>query len=845
VPVDPVWWSRPADELAASLGSRPAGLTPAEAGVRLRETGPNLIEAEAGHDAAALLLRQFASPLVLILVVAALLSLAMRDWVEASIILAIVGGSALLGFAQEYRASTAVAQLRQRIAIRVRARRGGALLDIPLRDVVPGDIVLLSAGNLVPADGVVIEARDFLVSEASLTGESFPVEKAPGTAPPEATLAQRTNAVFLGTSVRSGSATVLVARTGRDTAYGAVADRLRLAPPETEFAHGVRQFGLLLVRVMVVMVIFVMAMNHLLGRPAIDSLLFALALAVGLSPELLPAIMSVTLARGARAMAREGVIVRRLEAIEDLGGMDILCTDKTGTLTTGTATLVATPGTDGSPSARVRRLAVLNAAHETGIENPLDAAILAAEPGHASLAAGYPKIDEIPYDFLRKRLTIVVGEPEGGCLLITKGAFASVLGACGTIRRGDEAFSLDDESRGALEAVQRAMGEAGDRVLALASRTVERRERYGHEDEQGLVFEGFLRFRDPAKPGASRTLAALAARGIRTKVITGDNRHVAAHFAAEVGLDPSTMLTGPEIASMRDEALWARAPRTDVFAEVDPQQKERIVRALQRGGHAVGYLGDGINDAPALHAADVGISVDGAVDVARQSADVILLRSDLDILRRGVEEGRRAFANTLKYIRITTSANFGNMASMALATPLLPFLPLAAKQILLNNFLSDLPSMAISTDRVDAGEVAAPQHWDVGETRRFMVVFGLLSSVFDLATFALLLGPFGAQEAVFQTAWFVLSLVTELAVVLVLRTRASALASRAAPVVLVATLAVAVLAFALPWIGPLARLFGFVPLPPSLLVTMVALVATYLVANEVAKRIFFRRKAAT
>ncbi len=839
------WWSRRADELAAALGSGPGGLEAAFARDRLRENGPNEFEEESGKGAAALLARQFASPLVLILVVGALLSLALRDWIEAAIILAIVAGSALLGFAQEYRASTAVAQLRRRIAIRVRVRRDGAVREIASREVVPGDVVLLSAGNLVPADGVLLEARDFLVSEASLTGESFPVEKSPGTSPADAPLARRTNAVFLGTSVRSGSAALLVVRTGRDTVYGAVAGRLQLSPPETEFTRGVRQFGYLLLRVMVVMVIFVMAVNHLLGRPAVDSLLFAMALAVGLSPELLPAILSVTLARGARAMAREGVIVRRLEAIEDLGGMDILCTDKTGTLTTGTATLQGALGVDGAPSERTRRLAVLNAAHETGIDNPLDAAILAAAPDHASLAASFPKVDEIPYDFLRKRLTVVVAEPDGGCRLVTKGAFANVLAVCDRVRRGEREEALDDAARAGLEAAFRAMGEAGDRVLAVASRAVARRERYGRDDEQGLVLEGFLRFRDPAKPGAAKTLAALAGRGIRTKVITGDNRHVAAHFAGEVGLDPSTILCGPEIDAMRDESLWIRSRKTDVFAEVDPQQKERIVRALQHGGHAVGYLGDGINDAPALHAADVGISVDGAVDVARQSADVILLRTDLDVLRRGVEEGRRAFANTLKYIRITTSANFGNMVSMAVATPLLPFLPLAAKQILLNNFLSDLPSVAISTDRVDAAEVAGAQRWDVAGMRRFMIVFGLLSSVFDLATFALLLGPFGADEPLFQTAWFVVSLVTELAIVLVLRTRGSAFASRAAPVVLGSTLAVTLLAFALPWVGPVASLFGFVPLPAGLAATMVALVAAYLAVNEIAKRRFYRPTAAT
>ncbi len=834
------WWSREAADVLKSLESGAEGLSPRLARARHRDFEGRAFEAGTGQGARALLARQFGSPLVLILVLGATVSLLLRDWVEAAIILAIVIGSAMLGFVQEWRASKAVEALRRRIAIRALVRRGGETRPIPAAEIVPGDIVLLRAGNLVPADCLVLEARDFLVSEATLTGESYPVEKSPGPSPAGAPLAARHNAVFLGTSVRSGTATVLVVRIGRDTEYGAVASRLAAAAPETEFARGVRHFGYLLLRVMVVMVVFVMVVNQALGRPAIDSLLFAMALAVGISPELLPAVVGVTLARGARAMAKTGVIVRRLEAIEDLGGIEVLCTDKTGTLTTGTTALEAALDSGENASARVRELAVVNAAHETGIENPLDAALIAAAPEHAALAQARPKIDEIPYDFLRKRLTVVVAEADGSCLVITKGAFDSVLAVCASVRAGERIEPLDEPARGRLEASARRFGEAGLRTLALATRTIDRRERYGREDEQGLVFEGFLRFSDPPKPDAARTLRDLASRGIRTCVVTGDNRHVAAHFATEVGLDPSRLITGPEMSAMRDEQLWHRAPQTDVFAEIDPQQKERIVRALQHGGHAVGYLGDGINDAPALHAADVGISVDGAVDVARQSADVILLKPDLDALRRGVEEGRRAFANTLKYIRITTSANFGNMASMALATPLLPFLPLVAKQILLNNFLSDLPSMAISTDRVDDFEVVRAQRWDLAQMQRFMIVFGLLSSVFDLATFWLLVGAFEAGETTFQTAWFVVSLVTELGVMLVLRTRGPSLASRVSPLVLGSTVAVTVLAFLLPWMGPLARVFGFVPLPGSLVATLVGLLLAYLVANEIAKRAFFR-----
>jgi Mg2+-importing ATPase len=835
------WWGVAIEDLLARLGCGAGGLASEEAGARLRAVGPNQVTEERSLRWERLLLSQFASPLVLILVFAALVSLVLHDWVEAGIILAIVAGSALFGFAQEFRASRAVAELQGRIALKVRARRDGEVRAFPARDLVPGDVVLLAAGNLVPADGRVLDARDFLVSEAALTGESFPVEKQPGTLAADAPMAARTNSVFLGTSVRSGTATMLVVRTGRATALGEIAARLASRAPETEFARGIRHFGYLLVRVMVVMVVFVMAMNQWLGRPVLDSLLFAVALAVGLSPELLPAIMSVTLSRGARHMATRGVIVRRLESIENLGSMDILCTDKTGTLTEGVVTLDAALDAQGGDSAEVARLAHLNAAFETGIENPLDAAIVAAGRRRGLDTAGWRKIDEIPYDFIRRRLTIVV-EPErdhGEHLLITKGAFEEVLAVCATVERDGAALPLDEAARADLERRYRDMGETGYRVIALARRRIEARDRYGREDERDLVFTGFLRFADPPKADAQDTIRDLAALGVRIKIITGDNRFVAAHMAGVIGLDHGTMLTGEQIAAMRDESLWRLAEDAALFVEVDPQQKERIVRALQHGGHAVGYLGDGINDAPALHAADVGISVEGAVDVARESADIILLRHDLDVLRRGIEDGRHTFANTLKYIQITTSANFGNMVSMALATPLLPFLPLAAKQILLNNFLSDLPSVAISTDRVDRERIVSSQRWDVAELRRFMIVFGLLSTVFDLLTFFLLLRVFATDEATFQTVWFVVSLLTELAVVFVLRTRGPAFASRPSALLAVTSVLVAAAALASPYLGSFSKAFGFVPLPAGLFSTSVLVVAAYIVATEIAKRRFY------
>lgn len=838
------WWSRGAVALAAELGSGPGGLSADEAAKRLAENGPNAVEETKRLGALRLFLRQFESPLVLILAFAAVVSLALRQWIDAAIILAIVLGSALLGFFQEYRASVAVERLKRRLALSCRVVRDGAETEAPVAAIVPGDVVLLSAGNLIPADGIVLEAEDFLVSEASMTGESFPVEKTPGTVAADTPLSARTNAVYLGSSVRSGTARVLVVRTGERTAFGAIAERLKARPAETDFVRGVRSFGYLLVRVMVVIVLFVLTANAALDRPAIESLLFAVALAVGLSPELLPAIISVTLSNGARIMSGRGVIVRRLDAIENLGSMDVLCTDKTGTLTTGEVVLDGAADPRGAVSGEVRRLAFLNAAFESGIDNPLDAAIVAAGEGVGLTTAGYEKVDEIPYDFLRRRLTTVVAPDDtpGRHLVVTKGAFENVLAICTSVAAEDGEVALDEAQRAELAALCTARGQDGFRVLAVASRAVEARPRYGHDDEREMVLRGFLFFRDPPKPDVAQTLAGLAALGIRVKVISGDSRNVTAHVARAVGLDAEAMLTGAELGALRDEALWHLAPRTDLFVEIDPQQKERIVRALQRTGHCVGYLGDGINDAPALHAADVGISVDGAVDVARESADVILLERDLDVLRTGVEEGRRTFANTIKYISITTSANFGNMVSMALATPLLPFLPLAAKQILFNNFLSDLPSMAISTDAVDPEAVARPQRWDIVTIRRFMILFGLVSSVFDLLTFALLLFVFNAGEATFQTMWFTISLLTELVVVLVLRTRRSALRSRPSRLLFWSTAAVFALTFVLPYIEPVAAMFGFVPLSVGELVAIVAIIVGYVVANELAKAWFYRRR---
>ena len=838
--MSPAYWCVPAQELMRQLGSGTEGLSEREAARLLKARGPNEVAGDAQESAWLLVRRQFASPLVLILVFAAAVSMALRDWVEAGIVLFIVGCSGALGFLQEYRASTALARLRRRLALSSKVRRDGVVRSVPAASLVPGDVVLLSAGNLVPADGVVIAARDFLVTEASLTGESFPVEKRPGVLPEDTPLPARSNCAYLGTSVRSGTAELLVLRCGRDTELGTLSGRLLVQRPETEFARGLRQFGNALLRIMFVMVLASLTVNLLLARPALDALLFAVALAVGLSPELLPAIVTVTLSKGARVLSRRGVLVKRLEAVEHLGCIDVLCTDKTGTLTEGSMRLASAVDTDDAPSAEVRCLGCLNALFQTGIENPLDQALVAAAADAGVGTDGWRKLDEIPYDFIRRRLTVALADAEGDVLLVTKGAVSEVLAVCSSRARMQRAEPLGDAERASLLDGQRAAGERGLRVLAVAWRRVPLQPTYSHDDETGMTLAGFLLFDDPPRADAKAAVRRMADDGIALKVISGDNRHVCAYVARAVGIDAGAMLTGAEIAAMKDEALWQRAAVTSLFAEVDPQQKERIVRALQKRGHSVGYLGDGINDVPPLHAADVGISVDTAVDAARESADLVLLKHDLRPLHQGVLQGRRTFSNTLKYIYITTSASFGNMVSMALSSLFLPFLPLLAKQILLNNLLSDLPALAISTDRVDARDTARPQRWNMAELRRFMLVFGLLSTAFDLLTFALLLRVVGADEPAFRTAWFVISLLTELGVVLVLRTRGPVWRSRAAPMLVVATIAGVAAALVAPYAGWASTVFGFVPLPSSVLLVLLLVLLGYLGATEWAKGRFYR-----
>lgn len=826
------YWARTPESVLEQLGTTQQGLSSAEAAERLRKFGPNRLSEEGRLSRIAVLLRQVASPLQLLLVFAAVVAAAAGEKTDAVIVLTILCASAFIGYRREYSAQAAAAALRDRVKVRTTVLRDGAKTSVPTEEVVPGDIVLLSAGSLVPADSLVLDGTDCYVSQAVLTGESFPVDKSPARLSADTPLPQRSNCVYLGTNVRSGTLRCVAVRTGPATMFGSVAQRLMLRPPSNEFDRGTRRFGYMLTSAMLVIVLLVFVAHMLAGRSVVDTLLFAVALAVGLSPELLPAILSVNLARGAETMAQHGVLVRRLNAIENLGSIDVLCTDKTGTLTEGVVRLDGGYDPSGASSSAVVELGALNATFESGLASPLDDAILASfKPDLCAVT----KLAEIPFDFVRKRVSVVV-DRGGNVQLISKGAFHTVLDACTSLLDGTP---FDDQARAGLEARFAEWSSGGIRVLAIATKSLEKKAGYDRADESDLCFAGFLTFLDRPKEDVPRAIADLRSLGVSVKLITGDTRLVAQHVAGLVGLSTQRVLTGSQLDELHDEALWREAERTDLFAEVDPNQKERIILSLKKMGHVVGFLGDGVNDAPAMHAADTSISVEHAVDVAREAADFVLVRQDLDVIRRGIEEGRRTFANTMKYVLTTTSANLGNMVSMAVASLFLPFLPLTAGQILLNNFMSDIPALGIADDSVDPELIDRPRRWDTGFIGRYMIEFGLLSSVFDFLTFGLLLTVFHAAPAEFQTVWFVESLLTELAIALVVRTRRPFFRSRPGTMLLSLTLVLAAITPLLPYL-PFMSVFGFVRVPWTLTALVIGITALYVAAAEVAKRWFYR-----
>ena len=829
----------PLPALLQRLHSTETGLSAVAAAAILKTVGPNRIDTAKRKHLAVAFLERFGNPLVTILLFAAIISALTGDMPSFVVIAIIVLMSVILDVTQERQAQNAAERLRARVSLSVKTLRDGRPVDVPATEIVPGDIILLAAGDLLPADSRLIEARDLYVDEALLTGEAYPAEKGIASTEREGTRETTLpcNLVFMGSSVVSGTGKALVLATGRKAELGSIASALQKPPPPTAFALGIQKFGLMIVQATIFLVLFVLLVNLLFHRPLLESFLFAMALAVGLTPELLPMIVSVTLSHGALRMARKQVIVKRLSAIDDLGSMDVLCSDKTGTLTEAHIELIREVDLRGQDSTAVMQMAQINATFETGLKSPLDEAILAA--GKIDLAA-WRKIDEVPFDFERRRVSVLV-EGDGRRLIVVKGAPEDVLSLAARYeQQGSKPLPLDAAAREAAEATFKALSAEGYRILGVAWRDVEPNRAHANvADETDLIFGGFLAFLDPPKAGAYDALMALARLGIAVKVVTGDNEHVTRHVCSELGVPVTGVLTGTELAHLTDEALLAKLDDTSLFCRVTPPQKSRIIRALRRKGHVVGYLGDGINDAPSLHAADVGFSVDTAVDVAKEAAAMILLRKDLGVLADGVCEGRRTFANIFKYMMMGTSSNFGNMFSMAGGVLFLPFLPMLPIQILLNNLLYDLSETTIPLDRVSDAMVAQPRRWNLDIVRKFMLVFGPLSSIFDFMTFALLLWVFRTNETLFHTGWFVESLATQILVIFIIRT-AHPLRDLPHPALVASSLCAFALAVAFPY-SPLAHWIGFVPIPLHVLGALGLVTAAYLLAVHGLKRWFFKR----
>ncbi len=832
------------------------GLGSQAARAKLAEVGLNELSSVKTRPLLLQWLSYFVQPLTAILLIAALVSGISGDWLNAIIIVVIVVGSVALDFVQTQRSHVAAERLRSVVSPTASVKRDGSWLEVPRKELVPGDLIRLKAGDLVPADGRLVSARDLHVQQAALTGESMPVEKNVSDSKQTPNLenpADASNLVFVGSSVVSGNAEALVTATGSRTAFGGIVTSLARRAPETEFERGTRSFSLFIVQIVLFLVLFVFAVSAFHKRDPLESLLFAVALAVGLTPEFLPMITTITLSNGAIRMSKQNVIVKNLSSIQNLGQIDTLCSDKTGTLTSGIMTLEGRLDPFGADSDTVFLLAYLNSLFETGITNPLNTAILETKDANpldlAILKSDHPdvkhytKLDEVPFDFERRCVSVVVSRatPAGEeHLMLTKGAPESILNLCtGFEQNGVQ--TLTSEARAKIETVVNNLSAQGYRVIAVAYRNMPlevQQAAYHASDEHDLVLAGFVTFVDPPLPDAKEVLNALAVKGVTVKILTGDNELVARHVCETVGLNVGRIVLGSELEGMTDTALLQVADANTVFARVAPAQKNRIILALKARKHVVGYMGDGINDAPSLHTADVGISVANATDVAKDAADIILLEPGLRVLLSGILEGRRAFGNVMKYLLMGTSSNFGNMFSMAGASLFLPFLPMLPTQILVNNFLYDLAQITIPSDNVDPAFLEKPHHWDISLIRRFMFWIGPISSVYDFLTFFVLLKIFAAKEAEFHTGWFVESLATQTLVIFVIRTFGNPFRSKASPALSLTALGVVLVGVILP-LTPLAEILGFVPLPALYFAFLGVATLTYLGLVELVKRRLF------
>lgn len=816
----------------------PKGLPHSEAERRLEGYGPNEPARKKKRTVVFQILSKFVNPLVVVLLIIAGFSLFFGEKISAILVMAMAVLSVLFSFIQEYRAGKEAEKLSEMVRATATVYRNGKTHEIPIREIVPGDVVDLFAGDMIPADLRIIQAKDLFVNQASLTGESLPVEKAPGSLQSKSrSPADLTNIAFMGSSVVSGTALGVVVRTGLATQFGEISRRLAVMVSESSFDKGIRQFTWLMIRAMLVFVVIICAVNYFSKGNFIQALLFSLAVAIGLTPEMLPMLVAINLSKGAIAMSKHEVIVKRLNAIQNFGAMDVLCTDKTGTLTLDRIVWEKYCDVVRKEDKDVLRLAYLNSYYQTGLKNILDKAILKYEK---LVVKQYKKVDEIPFDFSRRVMSVVV-DMDGRHRLITKGAPEEIFKRCTQYELDGEALELEQFLITDLKEEYDSLSSEGFRVLAVAYKDMEQgKDVYSRDDEKDLILKGYIAFLDPPKPTARKTIEVLKGLGIELKVLTGDNELVTKKICSEVGLDIKGMVTGDLVEKTTDDGLKELVKTTTVFARLSPLQKERVIHALHQNRHVVGYLGDGINDAPALKAADVGISVNNAVDIAKESADIILLQKSLLVLRDGVLEGRKTFGNILKYIKMGSSSNFGNMLSMTGASLALPFLPMLPIQVLLNNFLYDLSQVAIPSDDVDEEYLLKSRPWNIDYIKKFMFVFGFTSSVFDFLTFGVLWFVFKASESVFHTGWFLESLCTQTLVIHIIRTgKIPFVESKSSQMLVFTSIYIVTIALVIPFI-PLGKHFGFVTLPGTFFLALLGIVAAYLWAVQGVKKWFIR-----
>jgi Mg2+-importing ATPase len=825
------YWQYTHGEWFETLQSGPQGLTDDEA---LKRRNPGMVDRSRRirlKNNVKLFISQFTNPLMLLLLTAVLLSGIIGATEDTIIIFSIVIVTGLVGFYQEYNADNVIARLQSLTAIKSMVIRSGAYKEVLSEDIVVGDVIVFNAGDIIPADCLVTEANELYINEASLTGESFPVRKIPGVIVADAPLTARTNCLWEGTSIVSGKGRGLVVNTGADTVYGEIIQSAATVV-ETTFEKGLKDYGYFLIRVTLILCVVILGIHLLAGKALLTASLFALALAVGMAPELLPAITTISMSQGARRLLKKKVVVKKLTSIQNLGEVNLLCTDKTGTLTEGRIEVAGIVNAAGETEPYATQLAWMNARYQTGYSNAIDDALQRMD---VALPDGLVKLDEIPYDFIRKRLSVAIGINDEK-LLITKGAVDQIMEICNRVRMADGEVREIGPYREALEAASGEYGEKGMRVLAICYRELDK-EDIEKEDEREMVFAGFILLKDPIKQGVREALATLSSLDVGIKIITGDNVHVARSIAREIGITDPVIMTGSELRETSTEALSGKVSSVHIFAGVEPQQKERIIRECRKH-FTVAYLGDGINDVSAISAADLGISVNNAADVTREAADVVLMEKEIGVLAAGIKEGRKTFANTLKYIYITTGATFGNMVSMTVTAMLLPFLPMLPKQILLTNFISDFPFMMIASDSVDSSQLRTPGRWNLKAVHRYTLVYGLHSSIFDLITFISLYYILRVNEQVFQTGWFIESVLSELLILFVVRSYKPFLKSKPSMPLLILTIISVSITIILPYL-PVAGQLGLVPLPFYQLFVVLGIIVIYIITADWLKRRYF------